>query len=124
MNPMTNAALECLLWVETYTEDGVRLADADLSDYLLDYNIHPDIVSGIDRMLNEFLAMAGDLLADDWTDDQIGHDFILTANRHGAGFWDRGLPNGDELSEIAQTFGTISAYLDTETNTIMPWEGF
>ena len=23
--------------------------------------------------------------------EQCGHDFILTANRHGAGFWDRGL---------------------------------
>jgi len=35
-----------------------------------------------------------------------GHDFWLTRNRHGAGFWDRGLGElGDRLSEAAKVHG-------------------
>lgn len=57
-----------------------------------------------------FVAKAGELL-DDWSDEQIGHDFWLTRNHHGAGFWDRGLPNGDELTELAKTFPERSLYV-------------
>jgi hypothetical protein len=42
----------------------------------------------------------------------IGHDIILTANRHGAGFWDRGLgERGDRLTAHAHALGEISAYI-------------
>ena len=43
----------------------------------------------------------------EWEQDpgQIGHDFWLTRNHHGAGFWDRGIKHGDTLTEIAQAFG-------------------
>lgn len=35
-----------------------------------------------------------------------GHDFWLTRNRHGAGFWDRGLGAlGDRLSDAAKAYG-------------------
>jgi hypothetical protein len=39
--------------------------------------------------------------------DYIGHDFWLTRNRHGAGFWDRGFPGtlGDDLTAVAESFG-------------------
>lgn len=37
-----------------------------------------------------------------------GHDFWLTRNRHGAGFWDRGLLDvGDRLAEAARLCGTV-----------------
>ena len=61
--------------------------------------------------VNKFVADAGDLLTDDWSDDQVGHDIWLTRNGHGAGFWDRQLPNGDELSDIARAMGERSAVL-------------
>ena len=42
---------------------------------------------------------------------QAGHDFLLTRNGHGAGFWDRGIGAwGDTLTDIAQTFGSTYAY--------------
>ncbi len=35
-----------------------------------------------------------------------GHDFWLTRNGHGAGFWDRGLGElGERLSEVARAYG-------------------
>lgn len=41
-----------------------------------------------------------------------GHDFWLTRNRHGAGFWDRGLGAvGDRLSEAARPYGEADLYV-------------
>jgi len=43
-----------------------------------------------------------------------GHDFWLTRNGHGAGFWDRGLPKtvGDALSKAAEKFGGFDLFVD------------
>ena len=49
-----------------------------------------------------FLGAALPLLTEEWTDEQIGHDLWLTRQGHGAGFWDRGLPNGDKLTELCK----------------------
>lgn len=39
----------------------------------------------------------------------IGHDFWLTRNGHGVGFWDRGLGDlGDRLTELSKTYGEQS----------------
>jgi hypothetical protein len=40
-----------------------------------------------------------------------GHDFALTRNRHGAGFWDRGLGDlGDRLTKAAHAYGESTAW--------------
>jgi hypothetical protein len=45
-------------------------------------------------------------------DEQIGHDFWLTRNGHGAGFWDRGLGSvGDELTKAAEAHGSQDLYI-------------
>lgn len=41
-----------------------------------------------------------------------GHDFWLTRNGHGAGFWDRGLGSiGEELTTAAEGYKEKSAYI-------------
>lgn len=46
------------------------------------------------------------------SDEQAGHDFWLTRNGHGAGFWDRGLDDiGDRLTDVCDTFGGCDAYV-------------
>lgn len=60
--------------------------------------------------IKTFIEKAGSLL-DGWTEDEIGHDFWLTRNHHGAGFWDRGRKGGDELTEIAQTFRELNVWV-------------
>lgn len=46
------------------------------------------------------------------TPSQNGHDFWLTRNGHGVGFWDRGYGEvGDALSKIAETFGEVYTYI-------------
>ena len=41
-----------------------------------------------------------------------GHDFWLTRNRHGAGFWDRGLEFvGINLTDAAHAWGEFNLYV-------------
>ena len=42
-----------------------------------------------------------------------GHDFWLTRNGHGAGFWDGDWPEpyGDSLTELSKTFGEVDLYV-------------
>lgn len=62
----------------------------------------------------KFQAENETLLEQAGDDSQNGHDFWLTRNYHGAGFWDRGYQDeiGDALTEAAHKFG--EAYLDWE----------
>lgn len=47
-----------------------------------------------------------------YTPEQAGHDFWLTRNGHGAGFWDQGLGRiGDALSKFARIYGEAHLYL-------------
>ena len=49
--------------------------------------------------------------------EQAGHDFWLTRNGHGAGFWDRGIERyGDVLSKLAEEFGEVDMYLGDDKN--------
>lgn len=44
---------------------------------------------------------------------QIGHDFLLTRDGHGAGFWDRGYgAAGDRLTEACRPYGDSEFYPD------------
>lgn len=43
---------------------------------------------------------------------QCGHDFYLTREHHGAGFWDRGLGVlGDILTHDCAPYGSVEAYI-------------
>jgi len=43
--------------------------------------------------------------------EQVGHDFWLTRNGHGAGFWDRGNgAAGDALTALCKPFGGVDLY--------------
>ena len=60
--------------------------------------------------IDSFVEKAGNLL-DGMNDEQIGHDFWLTRNGHGAGFWDRGLGEiGDKLSKICEQFKELNVW--------------
>lgn len=49
--------------------------------------------------------------------DYAAHDFILTRNRHGAGFWDGGwaAPWSDRLTKLAHQFGELDLYRNPDT---------
>ena len=52
-------------------------------------------------------------LLDDFDDTDIAHDFWLTRQGHGAGFWDGVYPDeiGDKLTEISNDFRELYIYV-------------
>lgn len=94
-------------WINAYENDeetdytGEHLdADFEIAD------IDADTYRGMREDCARFVKTAGDELIGDMSPDQCGHDFWLTRNGHGVGFWDRGLgERGDRLSAIARPFG-------------------
>lgn len=50
-----------------------------------------------------------------WEDDDAGHDFWLTRNRHGAGFWsvdeDKNEEIGKQLTRASHAYGEFNLYL-------------
>jgi hypothetical protein len=52
---------------------------------------------------------------DGYTWERAGHDFWLTRNHHGAGFWDRGELDargiGKRLTDHAHSYGGVDLYV-------------
>lgn len=91
--------LICALWTENLDNRTVE-------------EIHPKSLEKAKADIDLFVDKAGSLL-NDIPEEQIGHDFWLTRNGHGAGFWDRGLGEiGDELTKISKTFKEINVFDD------------
>lgn len=62
--------------------------------------------------VNSLLDLAPGRLCDYLDDSRLGHDFWLTRNRHGAGFWDGDWGSlGDILTKISEKFGEIDLYV-------------
>lgn len=59
----------------------------------------------------EFQRKAGSLL-DDYELSTCGHDFWLTRNGHGAGFWDGDYEEGDgkKLTELSKEFNELNLF--------------
>lgn len=77
-----------------------------------------DFLSNPEAVANVAEAVAG---TDGYGWDSAGHDFALTRNGHGAGFWDRGLPGetGDRLTELAESYGSsaVSVWVPFDLST-------
>lgn len=112
LDDMLNAYVECALWSTTdqSTESG---------GYPLDQNygaddIAPESLASMREDCVEFAKINRERLNESGlTAEQAGHDFWLTRNHHGTGFWDRGLPNwlGKLLSESAHAYGSSDLYV-------------
>lgn len=104
---------ECALWssVEINAEN-----ESDVCSRLLDenYNVSDLTAECKAEGLADLLAFMADN-ADDLAGvepAQIGHDFWLTRNRHGAGFWDRGLgAAGERLTAAAHVYGSVDLFV-------------
>jgi hypothetical protein len=100
-----NAMLHCALWSSTDEDSEPLDASYDPRD------IAPATVAALTGDLFDFIdAEIADLI--DLDASQVGHDFWLTRNHHGAGFWDRGLGEvGKRLTTAAQAFGEVTLYI-------------
>ena len=109
---------ECAIWSSLdYSNLGPDDDDSDNEPRPMDENYGPDDIADetLATMREECLqfitANRKDLAASGLDASQIGHDFWLTRNGHGAGFWDRGLGDiGTRLSDTAKVWGTVDLY--------------
>lgn len=101
-----NACLEALYFTDTGSEnDGQPPADAELA---------PDTRLDLAADCRSFWRRFGCYVdATGGTPEQAGHDFWLTRNEHGAGFWDGDWPEPyeDMLTKGAKCYGLFETYL-------------
>ncbi|CAB4240934.1 hypothetical protein UFOVP56_36 [uncultured Caudovirales phage] len=95
------------LWSSVDDNDDPLDENYDLSD------IDPDTLAAMRADCAAFVALADPLLIEKGLNSaKIGHDFWLTRNGHGVGFWDRGLGEvGDKLTEIGERFKGVDLYV-------------
>jgi hypothetical protein len=81
-------------------EEGNQLSDNYTSE-----DIAPSDRQSMLDDCRAFYAAHSTLMKQHGTDEQCGHDFWLTRDRHGAGFWDRGTGEiGELLTQAAHTY--------------------
>lgn len=106
------------LW--SSSNDRYRNGDDDASEMLDgDYDsddIAPETMAEMRRDCRDFWeSNAADILAYAKARGDVeyaGHDFWLTRNGHGAGFWDRGLGElGDRLTAMSKPYGEVNLYV-------------
>ena len=103
LNDFAMDYIVCALWSSS-DDDGIPLdSNFDITD--LNELSLKEMVADCNRFETENSDLLNDT-PDDYDMGQAGHDFWLTRNGHGAGFWDRDLLEiGDKLTEKAHSFG-------------------
>lgn len=98
--------LACIDWTQGYDSAGTELDEDCKREAIID--------------CMAFMSRAWAYLSDEVI-EQAGHDFWLSRNGHGAGFWDRDPPEyGNEynlgrLQGFAESFGEYHAFDETGT---------
>lgn len=110
---MTRHYAIAALWSTVIGDEWEDSAGEPLDTYWGPDDIHPDTYATMRADCLAFVVDNGDI--GDMAAEQAGHDFWLTRNGHGAGFWDRGLGDrGDRLSALARPFGDFNLWTDGE----------
>lgn len=97
--------LECAEWSGLSGEDRERFDHAESPKFSL-------------KALSQARTDCKDFVSSNRADlaglnmSQAGHDFWLTRNRHGAGFWDGGYPEdiGRRLTDAAHVYGGVDVF--------------
>jgi hypothetical protein len=106
LDAFTAAYVECALWSST-GDDGEPMDGL----YTVD-DLAPECLASMVADCADFQAGFPHLLAGVGSDEGHGHDFWLTRNRHGAGFWDRGYgERGRKLTDMAHAYGGVDLYV-------------
>ena len=103
LDEFTRAYIECALWSST-CDDNPLDAEHDITDISLE--CLNKMISDCSKFQNESMKMISEDLS------QAGHDFWLTRNGHGAGFWDGDWPEfGALLTDKSKEFGEVDLYV-------------
>ncbi len=102
---------ECTHQLDAHTTFGVGdLTAEDLATVRAEVSAFVDAVG---KDFEDYLAQRRYDPSDGSAAEHFGHDFALTRNHHGAGFWDRGLGDlGDRLTTLAHSsYSEVNVYV-------------
>lgn len=113
METILDGYITCALWTsfaineegeETRFDEGQEVSEELQEQFKTDLESFLDICKqDCPEELEEYLEEEGAA--------RFGHDFWLTRNSHGAGFWDRKLDGFKQLTKWAHTFGEQNLYI-------------
>lgn len=114
------AYIATMLWSsnDESDESGGEPLDRNYSES----DLAPEALAAIETDCRAFFNAHSDLFSDEYClhhgpdfgiEGHAGHDFWLTRNHHGAGFWDGDWaePAATILDNAAQAFGTVDPYV-------------
>jgi hypothetical protein len=108
LETITRHYLVCALW--SSMDDDTPMDETCSID-----DVSPDVWKQAREDVGGFVALLereGVQWSDAMSPESFGHDFWLTRNGHGVGFWDRGLGElGDTLTTWASSYGTVYLYV-------------
>ena len=110
LDEFTLAYIECALWSsnDESTESGGEPMDAN-------YDIDDIAAETLDLILADCIQFQNNnvIPLTDLDLSRAGHDFWLTRNSHGAGFWDGDYPKdiGAALTKSSKSYGPITLYV-------------
>lgn len=98
--------LETALWSSTDDNEEPLDKNYDISDFA------PETLKEMIADCEDFQESNFQLLQD-LPEGKVAHDFWLTRNRHGAGFWDGDYPEdiGEKLTDAAHVYGSCDLYV-------------
>ena len=111
LDEFTRSYIECALWASLDDNEQPLDSNYDINDFnkatlqqmIIDCKLFQEDNFDLLRMAYK---------RPDYTSGSAGHDFFLTRNFHGAGFWDRGLMDvGEQLSEKSHDWGSFDLYV-------------
>lgn len=116
LDAFVSSYIETALWSST-DSDGTPLDDSKYWDA----ELAPETLKRFETDCAKFQAEADPILnsiteyhaASLLSRQPIAHDFWLTRNHHGAGFWDGDYPEplGKQLTDLAHSFGECDLYV-------------
>lgn len=101
-----------LQYVETALWSSIDNEDQPLDESYTTDDIAPETLVAMRADCDAFYEDNQEILAK-YDSETCGHDFWLTRNRHGAGFWDGDYPteDGRKLTEASHTYGEVNLYV-------------
>lgn len=110
LDSFTQGYIDCALWSSTGDNDEPLDENHSIADFAPE--TLAKIIADCERFQSE--NEIPEYNNSRYSDAELaGHDFWLTRNRHGAGFWDGDIEEavGKRLTEAAHQFGEINLYV-------------
>jgi hypothetical protein len=118
LDAFTRAYMECALWSSNDESDpsGGKPLDENYSIESLSHEAWCEMIADCAKFQEENVTNLRICYGAGKTPSNAGHDFFLTRNGHGAGFWDGDWPKplGEYLSNAAKAFGEVHLYVEDD----------